>query len=535
MNRSETVDRWVALKYLENDEEIILEHSSHPFHQDILALVKQTEEHIKVTLDTYPEGIIADYRYGIVKNIIQDVVKRKNQQDRMHLSDMIDKVLTHRLFGPIILLSILYSIYNFTFWASEYPASVLESFFGYLSALAENSIPEGLIQSLVVSGMIDGVGGVLGFTPLIFFMFVAIAILEDSGYMARMAYMLDRIFKFFGLQGNSVVPFIVSGGIAGGCAVPGVMASRTIKGRKERLITILTAPFMACGAKVRVFALLVSAFFTGDKGLAMLGITIISWLFALVIAKVYSSTIIKGETSSFIMELPPSRFPTLKGLLLHAWERTWMYVKKAGTVILAISILLWILMTFPRLGEDQISVFENKVNVLKSHYSQTTLEELEKESDETLSEKAQELQELLIEVENEQAGFALKNSIAGRIGMTLEPVSRLAGFDWRTNIALLGGIAAKEVVVSTLGTAYSLGEVDPEDSETLSSRLQSDPHWNFGVALALVLFTILYAPCFVTVVAIVKETASYKWGLFSVVANTAIAYVFAVLAYQIFG
>lgn len=498
IGKSETESKWLALKYLENDEEVMSENSHQNFHSLLMESVKKIENHTKNTLDTYPEVIIADYRYGAVRNILDNVVTQKDHSSRIYLSDTIDKILTQRFIGPIMLFFILYLVYKFTFWASEYPSGLLESFFGFLSETAESKLPDGLIKSLIVSGIIDGVGGVLGFTPLIFFMFFVIAILEDSGYMARMAYMLDRIFKWFGLQGNSVVPFIISGGIAGGCAVPGVMASRTIKGKKERLITILTVPFMPCGAKIPVFALLVSAFFTGDKGLAMLSITLLSWVFALIVAKIYSITIIKGENSSFIMELPPYRFPTFKGLLLHAWERTWMYIKKAGTTILAISIVLWIMMTFPQLSNEQMSVLNGKSD-------------------------------------NEIAEFALKNSLAGKIGASLEPISKYAGFDWRTNIALVGGFAAKEVVVSTLGTAYSLGEIEADDTESLSEKIQKDPSWNLGVAISLLLFTILYAPCFVTVVAIVKETASYKWGLFSVVSNTFIAYIFAVVAYQLFG
>ncbi len=536
IGKEEIESKWTALKYLEADDEIISQHSKSTYHQDLSLKAKKLEDHIRATLDTYPEGIIADYRYGIVRNIISNVITDKDQSNRIYFSDMIDKVLTQRLIGPIILLLILYFTYEFTFWASEYPTGLLESFFGYLRELAENTLSDGLIKSLIISGIIDGVGGVLGFTPLIFFMFFVIAILEDSGYMARMAYMLDRVFKFFGLQGNSVVPFIVSGGIAGGCAVPGVMAARTIKGNKERLLTILTAPFMACGAKIPVFALLVSAFFIGDKGLAMLGITILSWVFALVIAKIYGSTIIKGKTSSFIMEIPPYRFPTLKGLLLHAWERTWMYIKKAGTIILAISVILWIMMTFPRLDVNQDKIFENKIKTTQSEYSQEIIKELEtNKNEDKLSNNAKELKEKISLINNEKAGYALKNSIAGRIGTSLEPLSKFAGFDWRTNIALVGGFAAKEVVISTLGTAYSLGEVDPENTDSLSAKLKGDPKWNLGVALALIFFTILYAPCFVTVIAIVKETASYKWGVFSVVSNTLIAYIFAVIAYQIFG
>jgi ferrous iron transport protein B len=534
-NEYQNANRWIALKYLENDETIIKENEHKDFHKDLLSDVKNVENHIKITLDTYPEAVIADYRYGVVRNITKEVLTKKDHSARLYATDIIDKVLTQRFLGPLILFIILYFIYKFIFWVSEYPTGLLESFFSYISNIVNTNLSDGLVKSLLISGIIDGVGGVLGFTPLIFFMFFIIAILEDSGYMARMAYILDRVFKWFGLQGNSVVPFIVSGGIAGGCAVPGVMASRTIKGARERLLTILTAPFMACGAKIPVYALLISAFFPGDKSIAMIGIIILSWIFSLIIAKAYSFLIIKGEPSSFIMELPPYRIPILKGLFVHAWERTWLYIKKAGTVILFISIILWIMMTFPRLDNKHNKYFEDKIQSVKNSYGAQIKTEFDKINYETkLSKNAKELKEKIVEIENERAQLSLKNSIAGKIGTMLSPISSLAGFDWRTNIALIGGFAAKEVVVSTLGMAYSLGEVDPVDTKSLSEKLKNDPKWSLGVAIALIIFTILYAPCFVAVVAIIKETASFKWGIFAVISNTFIAFIFSILAYQIF-
>ncbi len=517
--------KWVALKYIENDEQILEEgkNESIEIHNQLLDKTQQLENHIRKTLTTYPEAIVADYRYGIVSSILKNAVIRKNFNiDRIFMSDRIDKVLTQRLIGPFVLLAILYFSYQFTFWASEYPIAWVESFFEFLSSVANNNLSDGLLKSLIINGIIGGVGGVLGFAPLIMFMFFIIAILEDSGYMARVAYILDRLFRFFGLQGNSVLPYIVSGGIAGGCAVPGVMAARTIKGEKERLLTILTAPFMACGAKLPVFALLISAFFSGDKSLLLMGITLLSWLSALIVAKIMSYTIVKGSTSSFIMELPPYRFPTLKGLLFHSWERTWMYVKKAGTVILAISIILWALMTFPQLPDSKIKQYKLQTNAITAKYSQN------------FTKNSEQLKDQLKVINNNKAQEALRYSIAGQLGTFIEPVTKYAGFDWRTNIALIGGIAAKEVVVSTLGIAYSLGEVDPEDTDSLSAKLAKDPKWDMGVALALLFFTILYAPCFITVVVISKETGSWKWGAFTIFGYTTLAFIVSVIVNNIF-
>ncbi len=365
--------------------------------------------------------------------------------------------------------------------------------------MADQALPDGMMKSLLVSGVIDGVGGVLGFVPLILFMFFGIAFLEDTGYLARMSFMLDRIFRMFGLHGSSVMAFIVSGGIAGGCAVPGVMAARTLKSPKERLATLLTVPFMNCGAKLPVFALLTAAFFAESQAEVMLLITLISWLGALLVAWFLRSTLIRGESTPFVMELPPYRMPTLKGLFIHTFERIIQYIKKAGTVILLISIILWAMMTFPELDQSRINEFDARRSHIVSGLTQETADEIMTLEDEKLTPEMAVVKENLLQADRDQASEALKNSIAGRIGLAIETVTRFAGFDWRTNIALVGGFAAKEVVVSTLGTAYSLGEIDPEETTSLSERLQAEPGWGPLTAFCLIVFTIFYAPCFVTV------------------------------------
>ena len=370
--------------------------------------------------------------------------------------------------------------------------------------------------------------------PLIMFMFFGIAILEDSGYLARVAYMLDRIFRMFGLHGSSVMAYIISGGIAGGCAVPGIMATRTLKSPRERLATILTAPFMTCGAKLPVIVLLIGTFFSENKALLMFLVTMGSWIAALFAAKFLRLTIIRGEPTPFVMELPPYRFPTLKGLLIHTWERTWQYIKKAGTVILGISVILWAMMTFPELNSFQTQKFEREREALISQYNMSVKEELEAALQKTeMSKEAQALKKSLASVDSSESKAALKNSIAGRMGTSIEGISRFAGFDWRTNIALVGGFAAKEVVISTLGTAYSLGETDPEDTDSLSDTLAKSPNWSPLTALSLIIFTMLYAPCFVAVVVIAKESGTWKWGAFSMIFNTLLALTLSILVFQI--
>lgn len=641
--------RWVALKYLERDSEIMLQgKAANPELNDtLIAKTEKIAEHLKTTLNTYPEAIIADYRYGYISSTLRQGVVRGAEElkDRIAYSDKIDAVLTHRFFGPFILLAVLYVVYYITIELGDYPLGWVESAFEWLDNAVGEAMPDGLLKSMVTAGIIGGVGGVMGFVPLIMIMFLLIAFLEDSGYMARVAYMADRIFRFFGLHGSSVMPFIISGGIAGGCAVPGVMATRTLRSPRERLATMLTAPFMACGAKVPVFLLLVSIFFEENQALIMFLLTLTGWVAALLVARLLRSTIIKGEPTPFVMELPPYRFPTLSGVLIHTWERTWQYIKKAGTIILAISILIWAAMTFPDLPEDvadgfktqkapleeklaeypsarladQIKTLEEeqknastpaKVEELKTQAAaiqeeldalpvnklQAEIDELKEELEKlpedaatkelrkqierhtaalvrldessagaravqqqldaakeafaktpagaielAMEEKQEaldalpekELEAQIAEIDNKESGEALRRSYAGRLGVALEDLTRPAGFDWRTNIALIGGVAAKEVVISTLGTAYSLGEIDEDNDSTLADRIRADKNWTTANAVALLLFTLLYSPCFVTLAVIKKESGEWKWLFFSLFFNLALAYGVAVAANQI--
>jgi len=514
--------RWLGVKLLENDEQIVQKMTaSHPeAAQRLGEQCEAVSNHLQHTLAVYPEAVIADHRYGYIKSIIhQGVVTRKFVADRLYTSDKIDKIVTHRLLGPLIMAGVLFTLYTFTFSYSTVLVDLLTDFFALINKGIDALLPDGPFKSMMISGVVDGVGGVFGFVPLIMFMFFGIAVLEDSGYLARVAFMMDRIFHFFGLHGSSVMPFIVSGGIAGGCAVPGVMATRTLRSPKERMATLLTVPFMNCGAKLPVLTLLIGTFFSDHQARYMFLATVAAWLVALCAAKFLRMTVLRGASTPFVMELPPYRFPTLKGLLIHTWERTWQYMKKAGTVILGISILVWAMMTYPGLPQERITHYEQRL-------SQQTRAAHAAADKETLDQALQD-------IDAERAMERLRNSVAGRIGIALEKVSRYAGIDWRTNIALIGGFAAKEVIVSTLGTAYSLGDVDPEASTSLSERLAKDPNWNPVVALAVLVFIMFYAPCFVTVICIAKEAGSWKWAAFSMVFNTLFAFTMAVAVYQI--
>ena len=518
--------RWAAIKYLEADAEML--EVGRAFNPAVAARLEEglarVSKHLKDTLNTYPEAVIADYRYGFISALLrQGVLKEKDDiKKRVSFSDKADALLTHRFFGPLFMLGVIYLIYKITFTLGEAPTDYLEGFFGWLAELVSAHLPEGQLRSLLVDGVIGGVGGVVGFVPLIVVIFIMVAVLEDSGYMARMAYMLDRIFRAFGLHGNSVMPFIISGGIAGGCAVPGVMAARTLRSRKEKLATMLTAPFFACGAKLPVFLLLCSVFFPSHADLIMFFITILAWALALLMARLLRSTLLKGESTPFIMELPPYRWPTLRGVLLHMWERTFAYLKKAGTIILAVAIVIWAALTYPGLSEEQELAFEQKRQAVQTMQSEAA----------QLRGAVQKYEEELQNLAAQKSLAELQNSYAGRLGMALEPASRLAGFDWRTNIALIGGFAAKEVVVSSLGTAYALGETDLESTATLEARIKGDKHWNVAVAISLMLFVLIYAPCFATLAVIKQESGSWGWTVFSSLYTTALAFGVSVVAYQ---
>jgi ferrous iron transport protein B len=579
--------KWLALKCIEGDDQVLqLIRSKPEISQKTEAICQKTLKHIQNTLEDEPEGIIADHRYGYIAGITKKAVRRRIEA-RLNFSDQLDKVLTNRILGPVTMVMVLYGIYVFTFWGSDAPVEWLGHLFGWIKESISLVIPEGLLQSLIISGIIDGVGGVFSFVPVIMFMFLAIAIMEDSGYLARVAYMLDRVLRWFGLHGNSVIALLVSGGISGGCAVPGVMATRTLRDPKERIATLLVVPFMNCGAKLPVFLMLIAAFFSKNEARMMFLFTVISWTFALFAAKLLRGTVLRGPKTPFVMELPPYRAPTIKGIFIHTWERTWQYMKKAGTIILGISIILWAMMTFPRLDDQQRRFYEAQ----RTHAQETflsfpgidewigdiaTLKALDAVYDpyehvihengpipeavknsplssvflalfldpgmtqtpsNTASDRTKVADAYLAyrkdmnRLSGQEHQAALKGTVAGWIGQRLEVVSRAIGFDYRTNIALVGGFAAKEIILSTLGTAYSLGETTPEESGILSKRLQRDPHWSPLNAFVLILFIMLYVPCFVTVISIKKES-SWRWAFFSIGFNLIAAYTVCFVVFQ---
>lgn len=514
--------RWTALKYLEGDA--LVRKQGREIDPALAAALEMRVEtlsrHLADTLDASPEGVIADYRHGFITAVLRDGVLRREpgHEPRNKITARLDAVLINRILGPVIMLGVLWLTYQLILTVGDIPKSWLEEFFAWMGDAVGGFMPEGLLRSLIVSGLIDGVGSVMSFVPLIFMLFLVIAVLDDTGYMARIAHMLDRLFRAFGLHGCSVMPYVVSGGIPGGCAIPGIMATRALRSPRERLATMLTVGFLPCGAKAPMLLLLAGVFFPAERqSLILFGLTLAGWAAALLAALLLRHTVLRGAPTPFVLELPPYRLPTLRGVLIHAWERAWMYLRKAGAVILAVSILLWAAMTFPGLPDKLEAGFASE----RANIEAANLDDAQK-------------RKRLTDLAGREAEEALRHSLAGRLGTALEPIGAPAGFDWRINIAVLAGIAAKEVVVSTLGTAYSLSDVDPESAEqTLGQRLLADPSWSPARAMALMLFVLLYAPCFVSVVVLRQESGSWGWALLPVALNTALAYGVAVAAYQI--
>jgi len=471
---------WIAIKLLEQDEEI-LKQIQNP---ETLETVQNSVKHLQTIFGEEPEIIIADRRYGFISGACQEAVKN-TIETRHSRSDMIDAVITHRLFGLPIFIILMYIVFDLTFRVGKYPMAALEYLFSLLSRFIAGAWPAGqesLIKSLLIDGVIGGVGGVLVFLPNILLLFMAIAILEDTGYMARAAFVTDRIMHKIGLHGKSFIPML----IGFGCTVPAIMACRILENRRNRITTMLVLPLFSCGARITIYALFIPAFFAPKwRGAMMLLIYFVGIALAVISAKILRSTLLKGETIPFVMELPPYRMPTLLAVLIHMWERGWLYLKKAGTVILAISIVLWFAGNFPRPAK---------------------------------------------EIEPQAAGQKkLEYSIIGHVGTVLEPVFKPLGFDRKVVTALIGAVAAKEVFVAQMSITYAISE--HEDISVLQKRLRAD--YTPLQAFCIMLFCLISAPCIATLAVTRAETGRWGWAVFQWAGLTALAYVITLVVYQV--
>ncbi len=458
-------------------------------------------------------------RYNFISDVYQESVKRKPTKERT-ISDKIDNVLTHKFFGLLILVGVLLLVFQTIFTWATVPMDLLDQGFGALGDFTRTQMPEGVLTDLVVDGIIAGVGGVLIFLPQILLLFLFISILEDTGYMSRAAFLLDKLMSRVGLHGKAFLPLMSSFA----CAIPGIMATRTIENPKDRLATIMIAPFMSCSARLPVYTLMIAAFFAGQTvfGFLSLGAVLMLAMYslgifvAILVAFILKRTLLKSPPPPFVMELPPYRLPNLRTVFQNMLTRGWIFVKRAGTVILTISIILWALAYFPRSLQTETGSQEISIN--------TPLERQFSENDER-PEKM---------VESEQ----LKNSFAGKLGHLIEPVIKPIGFDWKIGVALIASFAAREVLVSTLSIIYNTGKDATEEDETLLSAIrgatdeQGNKVWTPLTALTLMVFFVLAMQCMSTVAIVRRETNSWSWTIFMVVYMTGLAYFAAFLTYQ---
>lgn len=464
--------RWLAIKLLEDDERFQAELQKEGAKQ-VLEQVAKSKKQLNEILGEEAEAIIADRRYGFINGLVKEAVTRRHTlEERLTLSDKIDSIVTNRYLGLPIFLLAMWAVFQFTFKLGDPMIGWVESAFEGLTGLATGWLealgaPQ-LLTSFIADGIIGGLGSVLVFIPPIFLLFLAISLMEDSGYMARAAYIMDRLMHALGLHGKSFVPLL----IGFGCNVPGIMATRTLESRQDRLITILINPLMSCTARLPVYVLFTGAFFIANQGWVIFSLYLLGIVLAIIMGKIFKTFLFKGETAPFVMELPPYRVPTLKGTLIHMWERGSSFIRKAGTVIVGVVVLIWVLSNLP-LG----------------------------------------------------VAYASQESLIGRLGTILAPVFKPAGFGtWEAAVALVFGILAKEVVVGTLGVLYGV-----EEDGLTAAIAQS---WTPLSAYAFMVMTLIYIPCVAAIGAIRRETNSWGWTAFAIGYSLVLGWVMAVLVFQ---
>ena len=483
--------RYIAIKLLENDSEVLEELKNAPDLDSWIQLRDKAVEHIETVGNEDIMSAIASEKYGFISGALKETMNPETKTSEQKTTDIIDTIVTHKLFGFPIFLLIMWFIFWVTFELGSYPMDWIDAGVSWLSDTVREFMPAGPLKDLIVDGIIGGVGGVIVFLPNIMILYFFISFMEDSGYMARAAFIMDKIMHKMGLHGKSFIPLIMGFG----CNVPAVMSSRIIESRSSRLITMLIIPFMSCSARLPIYLLLVGTFFPSNASFVILSLYILSIIVAIITAKLMRKTMFKKDETPFVMELPPYRVPTMKASLHHMWEKGEQYLRKMGGVILIGSIAIWALSYFPR-------------DFNKSNEQMTATE-----------------------IATQQ-----QNSYLASIGRFFEPVVEPLGFNWKGSVALISGATAKEIVVSTLGVLYSN---DNDSAESLSQRIAEvnpetgTPDFTPLVALSFMVFVVLYFPCIATIVAISREAGGWKYGAFTILYNTAVAWIFSFIVYQV--
>ena len=481
-------ERWLAIKLLENDKQVYSIVKEYPIWVKIEQVLQDTFREFEKKGYDDPELIIVEDINSFIRGAVFETVKF-NEIKTKTLTNWIDSFLINRFFGLPFFFLIMWLVFQFAFRLGEAPMGWIEAMFHYLSFVVSSVLPVGILRSILVDGVLAGVGGVVVFLPNIVLLFVALSFLEGTGYMARAAFVIDKVMHAVGLHGKSFLPMITGFG----CSIPAIMATRTLKNRGDRIVTMMIIPFMSCGAKLPVYVLLISAFFSPKMaGNVLFGVYLFGVGIALISALLLKKTMFKGASEPFVMELPPYRMPTFKAIFMQAKIKAEMYLRKAGTTILLASLIIWVVSSYPRSKEIE-QEYQNDIVVVQARSSLSNNQK----------------QDLLKKLSFKDASNQLEYSVAGRVGKLIEPVISPLGFDWRIGIALVTGLAAKEVVVSTLGTIYSLGETK-EGSTDLKRELQKDPKLNKATALSLMVFVLLYIPCVAAIAVFRKESGSWK-------------------------
>jgi ferrous iron transport protein B len=515
--------RWVAIKLLENDK-IVKERIRETAGLEGEGILREAElkrQKIREFFDEEPEIVMTERRYGFVAGIVKEVLKTVSDK-RVDRSRQIDQILTNRLLGLPIFVFFIWAMFQMTFSLGAYPMSWIDTGVGLLGQAAGGILPGGLFRDLIVDGMIAGVGSVAIFLPNILILFFCIALFEDTGYMARAAFLMDKVMHLIGLHGKSFIPMLMGFG----CNAPAIMATRTLESEKDRILTILINPLMSCSARLPVYILLAGTFFGARAGNAIFSIYVLGIVLAILVGRLFRSTVLRGSVAPFVMELPPYRAPMLKGLMIHMWDRSKIFLRKMGGVILIGSLVIWLLSSFPR--EVRFSMdYESEIAAINARYA-VSMAEVKSELREEI---VRERDRAVSAIEAEKAKEKMEKSYIGHIGKALAPVFAPLGMDWRASVAVLSGFVAKEIVVSTLGVLHAVGADETEKSEALKLALKKSGMTPLS-AYAMMAFILIYIPCLATISVIRRETNSWKWTIFSISYSTILAWGIAFLIYQ---
>jgi ferrous iron transport protein B len=513
--------RWTSIKLLEDDKiikERILQ-SADDLGLEILQTSQALRKHLESRFDDDPQIVMTDERYGFIAGIIKEIQTTSTKQ-RVDVSRNIDLVLTNRFIGFPIFLFFIWAMFQLTFTLGTYPMDWIDAGVGWFSTTLDGLLPDNLLKALLLDGIIAGVGSVIVFLPNILILFFCIALFEDTGYMSRSAFLMDKIMHLIGLHGKSFIPMLMGFG----CNVPAIMASRTLESEKDRILTILITPFMSCSAKLPVYIILAGAFFGVRAGTVIFAIYLLGIILSIITGRLFRSTLLKGADAPFVMELPPYRVPMLKSLFIHMWDRSKIFLKKMGKVILIGSIIIWALSAFPRHISYSVD-YDSKINELKASYAAKS----ETADQSAKPQLAKEKEAALFAVQKARQAEHAEKSFIGRIGKISAPLFAPLGIDWRGGVALLTGFVAKEIVVSTLGVLHAVG--DENASEALAKALRATGMTPLS-ALSMMVFVLLYLPCLASIAAIRRETGSYMWMSFSIAYSTTIAWIMAFIVYQ---